>query len=66
MAVGHGGNVRRRTLQWSTDMDDLSRPLKKGGGTGDNSPFRGRRKESLIVIDAFRVHIQFVHTYEKH
>ena len=29
MAVGHGGNVRKRKLQWDTDIDDLSRPLKK-------------------------------------
>ena len=29
MAVGHGGNVRKRKLQWNTDIDDLSRPLKK-------------------------------------
>ena len=29
MAIGHGGNVRKRKLQWTTDIDDLSRPLKK-------------------------------------
>ena len=29
MAIGHGGNVRKRKLQWTTDTDDLSRPLKK-------------------------------------
>ena len=29
MAIRHGGNVRKRKLQWTTDIDDLSRPLKK-------------------------------------
>ena len=29
MAIGHGGNVRKRKQQWSTDMDDLCRPLNK-------------------------------------
>ena len=29
MAIGHGGNVRKRKLQWTTDIDDLSCPLKK-------------------------------------
>ena len=29
MAVGHGGNVRKWKQQWTTDIEDLSRPLKK-------------------------------------
>lgn len=29
MAIGCGGNVRKRKLQWTTDLEDLSRPLKK-------------------------------------
>ena len=29
MTIGHGGNVRKRKLQWTTDIDDLSLPLKK-------------------------------------
>ena len=29
MAIGHGGNVRKRKEQWKTDIADLSRPLKK-------------------------------------
>ena len=29
MAIGHGGNVRKRKEQWKTDTADLSRPLKK-------------------------------------
>ena len=29
MAMGHGGNVRKRKEQWTTDVADLSRPLKK-------------------------------------
>lgn len=29
MAIGHGGNVRKRKEQWSTDIADLSRPLAK-------------------------------------
>ena len=29
MTIGHGGNVRKRKLQWTTDIDDLSRPLRK-------------------------------------
>ena len=29
MAIGHGGNVRKRKTQWKTDIADLSRPLKK-------------------------------------
>ena len=29
MAIGHGGNVRKRKEQWKTDITDLSRPLKK-------------------------------------
>ena len=29
MAIGSGGNVRKRKLQWTTDNEDLSRPLKK-------------------------------------
>ena len=29
MAIGHGGNVRKRKEQWKTDIADLSRPLQK-------------------------------------
>jgi hypothetical protein len=29
MAIGSGGNVKKRKQQWTTDMDDLCRPLKK-------------------------------------
>ena len=29
MAVGQGGNVRKRKQQWTTNIEDLSRPLKK-------------------------------------
>ena len=29
MAIGHGGNVRKRKEQWTTDIADLSRPLQK-------------------------------------
>ena len=29
MAIGHGGNVRKRKQQWTTDLEDLSHPLKK-------------------------------------
>ena len=29
LAIGHGGNVRKRTQQWSDDVQDLSRPLHK-------------------------------------
>ena len=29
LAIGHGGNVRKRTKQWTEDTDDLSRPLQK-------------------------------------
>ena len=28
MAIGHGGNVRKRKEQWTTDIADLSRPPK--------------------------------------
>ena len=33
LAIGHGGNVRKRQLQWTTDIEDLSRPLKKRQST---------------------------------
>ena len=29
MAIGHGGNVRKRKEQWNADVADLSRPIKK-------------------------------------
>ncbi len=29
MAIGHGGNVRKKKQQWTTEIDDLCRPLKK-------------------------------------
>ena len=29
LAIGHGGNVRKRRLHWTEDVDDLSRPLHK-------------------------------------
>ena len=29
MAIGHGGNVRKRKQQWTKDVDELSCPLKK-------------------------------------
>ncbi len=29
MVVGDGGNVRKRKQQWTTDLDEISRPLKK-------------------------------------
>ena len=29
MAIGHGGNVRKRKEQWKTDIADLSCPLNK-------------------------------------
>uniref|UniRef100_A0A1X7U031 Transposable element P transposase n=1 Tax=Amphimedon queenslandica TaxID=400682 RepID=A0A1X7U031_AMPQE len=29
LAIGDGGNVRKRSTQWTTDIDELSRPLKK-------------------------------------
>ena len=29
MAIGSGGNVRKRKVQWTKDLDDLSRPLMK-------------------------------------
>lgn len=29
LAIGDGGNVRKRNTQWTTEIDDLSRPLKK-------------------------------------
>ncbi len=29
MAIGSGGKVRKRKLQWTTDLKDLSRPIKK-------------------------------------
>ena len=29
MAIGHGGNVRKRKEQWKTDINDLRHPLQK-------------------------------------
>ena len=29
LAIGHGGNVQKRRQQWTDDVDDLSRPLRK-------------------------------------
>ena len=29
LAIGDGGNVRKRSTQWTADIYDLSRPLKK-------------------------------------
>ena len=29
LAIGHGGNVQKRTKRWTSDTDELSRPLKK-------------------------------------
>ena len=29
MAIGHGGNVRKRKQQWTKDIDELSCSLKK-------------------------------------
>lgn len=29
MAIGDGGNVRKRKEQWTKNIDDLSRPLRK-------------------------------------
>ncbi len=29
MTIGDGGNVRKRKEQWSKDLDELSRPLRK-------------------------------------
>lgn len=29
LVIGEGGNVRKRQDQWSKDLDDIDRPLKK-------------------------------------
>ena len=29
LAIGHGGNVRKRQQQWTEDIKDLSRPICK-------------------------------------
>ena len=29
IVIGHGGNVQKRTHEWTSDIEPLSRPLKK-------------------------------------
>ena len=37
MAIGHGGNVRKQKQQWTTYIEDLSRPLKNADRNCSNN-----------------------------